>query len=586
MPLHLFLPPLPISIVSLPLFLLLLLPYSFSVPLSSSSAVDPGGRTEYRISDPTFTCFTHLVVHSGTGDIYAGAVNRIVKLSADLRLQAGHVTGPVVDNNECYPPHIVRPCEHSLDWSNNVNKLLLVDYSGDRLLACGTKWQGVCMFLRLDNLFKLGELHHRKEHYLSGAREGMAGVIVSDKDHKDQNHLFIGAAVGGKPKYFPSLSSRKLVSDTDTPDMMSLVYQDEFIASQIQIPLDTVAQYPNFDIHYVYAFSSGSFIYFLALQLDTELNEGGNGGSEKFYNTKIVRLCSKDNRFHSYVEFPLGCTKDGVEYRLIQAAYKQRAGKKLALALGLGENDDVLFVVFAKGQQNRSNPPTETVLCLFTLHDINKAITDKVKSCFRGEGKLSMPWLLGKELPCINTPLQIEDDFCGYDFNQPLGGNHVIQGHPLYEDRVQGMRAVAGYTYGEDTLVFVGTRTGQLKRFRVDGVSHSQNALLYATVSVVQGEPILRDMAFSPDHRYIYVLSPKQVTRLPVESCDQYSTCSECLGSGDPHCGWCILANNCSRRESCDKFEEPQHFHTRQDQCVDVPSAPKPREDISLACPI
>lgn len=58
-----------------------------------------------------------------------------------------------------------------------MNKLLLVDYTGSRLVACGSIWQGVCQFLRLDDLFKLGEPHHRKEHYLSGAKEpdGMAG---------------------------------------------------------------------------------------------------------------------------------------------------------------------------------------------------------------------------------------------------------------------------------------------------------------------------------------------------------------------------------------------------------------------------
>jgi len=52
-----------------------------------------------------------------------------------------------------------------------------VDYTGNRLVACGSIWQGVCQFLRLEDLFKLGEPHHRKEHYLSGAREadGMAG---------------------------------------------------------------------------------------------------------------------------------------------------------------------------------------------------------------------------------------------------------------------------------------------------------------------------------------------------------------------------------------------------------------------------
>lgn len=51
--------------------------------------------------------------------------------------------------------------------------------------------------------------------------------------------------------------------------------------------------------------------------------------------------------------------------------------------------------------------------------------------------------------------------------NQPLGGLRVIEGNPLYEDRTEGMGAVAAYTYGEHTVVFVGTRSGQLKKVRL-----------------------------------------------------------------------------------------------------------------------
>lgn len=46
----------------------------------------------------------------------------------------------------------------------------------------------------------------------------------------------------------------------------------------------------------------------------------------------------------------------------------------------------------------------------------------------------------------------------------------------------------------------------------MDGIpSASQNALLYETVTVVEGKPILRDMVFSPDHQHIYLLSDRQV---------------------------------------------------------------------------
>uniref|UniRef100_A0A8C6PW23 Plexin A3 n=1 Tax=Nothobranchius furzeri TaxID=105023 RepID=A0A8C6PW23_NOTFU len=529
------------------------LPSVLAFPTSPTSA---SGRMEYRAFD---TSLTHLTVHRRTGEVFLGAVNRVIKLSPNLMELKSHVTGPVEDNTKCYPPPSVRGCTHKLEYTDNVNKLLLVDYTGNRLVACGSIWQGVCQFLRLEDLFKLGEPHHRKEHYLSGAREpdGMAGEGVDSR-------LFIGAAIDGKSEYFPTLSSRKLVADEESVNMFSLVYQDEFVSSQIKIPSDTLSTYPAFDIYYVYGFSSRTYVYFLTLQLDTQLTQMDAGG-EKFFTSKIVRMCSNDTEFYSYVEFPLGCTKDGVEYRLVQAAYKQKPGKRLAQALGLSEDDDILFVVFSQGQKNRSNPPRETVLCLFTLHDINLAMTDRISSCYRGEGFLTLPWLLNKELHCIHTPKKIGDDFCGLVLNQPLGGLRAIEGHPLYEDRTEGMGAVAAYTYGEHTVVFVGTRSGRLKK----------NALLYETVPVVEGKAILRDMVLSPDNQFIYLLSDRQVTKLPVESCEQYSSCSKCLGSGDPHCGWCVLFNKCSRQEACDKWEEPQHFKTHLDQCVDILVSPR-----------
>ena len=187
-----------------------------------------------------------------------------------------------------------------------------------------------------------------------------AGVVVGEDDWtadpkrkkpaKGGSRLFIGAAIDGKSEYFPTLSSRKLVADEESVNMFSLVYQDEFVSSQIKIPSDTLSLYPAFDIYYVYGFSSRTYVYFLTLQLDTQLTQMDAGG-EKFFTSKIVRMCSNDTEFYSYVEFPLGCTKDGVEYRLVQAAYKQKPGRRLAQALGLSEDDDVLFVVFSQVTQ-------------------------------------------------------------------------------------------------------------------------------------------------------------------------------------------------------------------------------------------
>ncbi|KPP79934.1 hypothetical protein Z043_100452, partial [Scleropages formosus] len=60
------------------------------------------------------------------------------------------------------------------------------------------------------------------------------------------------------------------------------------------------------------------------------------------------------------------------------------------------------------------------------------------------------------------------------------------------------------------------------------------------------------------------------VSRVPVESCEQYTSCTECLGSKDPHCGWCVLHNICSRKDRCERASEPQRFASSLLQCVEL----------------
>ncbi|XP_057573340.1 plexin-A3 isoform X3 [Hippopotamus amphibius kiboko] len=537
-----------------------------------------GSSRPFPVFSVTDTSLTHLAVHRVTGEVFVGAVNRVFKLAPNLTELRVHITGPVEDNARCYPPPSMRACAHRLAPAANVNKLLLIDYAAHRLLACGSIWQGTCQFLRLDDLFKLGEPHHRKEHYLSGAQEpdSMAGVIV--EQGQGPSKLFVGTAVDGKSEYFPTLSSRKLIGDEDGADMFSLVYQDEFVSSQIKIPSDTLSLYPAFDIYYVYGFVSASFVYFLTLQLDTQQTLLDTAG-EKFFTSKIVRMCSGDSEFYSYVEFPIGCSWRGVEYRLVQSAHLAKPGLLLAQALGVPADEDVLFTIFSQGQKNRASPPRQTILCLFTLSNINAHIRRRIQSCYRGEGTLALPWLLNKELPCINTPMQINGNFCGLVLNQPLGGLHVIEGLPLLADGTDGMASVAAYTYQQHSVVFIGTRSGSLKKVRVDG---SQEAHLYETVPVVDGSPILRDLLFSPDHRHVYLLSEKQVSQLPVETCEQYPSCVACLGSGDPHCGWCVLQHRCCRQGACPGTSAPRGFAEELSKCVQVRVRPN---NVSVTSP-
>lgn len=391
----------PVCIIAL-LLLFISIP-STSLPPPTSTSASSSSSSLHFFSPPEGG-LTHLVVNNKTGEVYLGAVNWIYKLSSNLTKLRSHVTGPVTDNPRCYPPPGVQSCPHELVQTSNVNKLLLLDAAHNRLIACGSTSQGICQFLRLDDLFKLGEPHHRKEHYLSSVAEAgtMSGVVISPDVFGGGGKLFVGTPIDGKSEYFPTLSSRKLMSNEENADMFSFVYQDEFVSSQLKIPSDTLSKFPTFDIYYIYGFNSEQFVYYLTLQLDTQLTSP-DASSEQFFTSKIVRLCVDDPKFYSYVEFPIGCTKDGVEYRLVQDAYLAQPGIRLARSLGIQEHEEVLFTVFAQGQKNRAKPPKESALCLFTMRRIKEKIKERIQSCYRGEGKLSLPWLLNKELACINS---------------------------------------------------------------------------------------------------------------------------------------------------------------------------------------
>uniref|UniRef100_A0A803V296 Plexin-A4 n=1 Tax=Ficedula albicollis TaxID=59894 RepID=A0A803V296_FICAL len=481
-----------------------------------STTVSPLGRQQPPHPKRPFITFTgeqaegnfnHLVVDERTGHIYLGAVNRIYKLSSDLKVLVTHETGPDDDNPKCYPPRIVQTCNEPLTPTNNINKMLLIDYKENRLIACGSLYQGICKLLRLDDLFKLGEPFHKKEHYLSGVNESgsVFGVIVSYSNMDDK--LFIATAVDGKPEYFPTISSRKLTKNSEADGMFAYVY-----------------------------------------------------------TSKLVRLCKEDTAFNSYVEVPIGCEKNGVEYRLLQAAYLSKAGAILARSLGVGPEDDILFTVFSKGQKRKMKSLDESALCIFVLKNINDRIKDRLQSCYRGEGTLDLAWLKVKDIPCSSALLTIDDNFCGLDMNAPLGVSSMVRGLPIFTEDGDRMTSVIAYVYKNHSLAFVGTKSGKLKKIRVDGTS--KNTQEYEIVQVVDTGPILRDMAFSMDHEHLYIMSEKQLTRVPVESCSQHETCSQCLGSGDPHCGWCVLHNTCTRKERCERSSEPRRFASEMKQCV------------------
>lgn len=79
------------------------------------------------------------------------------------------------------------------------------------------------------------------------------------------------------------------------------------------------------------------------------------------------------------------------------------------------------------------------------------------------------PWaLFHSQLPQTLSfqPVPIDDNFCGLDINQPLGGSVPVDGVTLFTSSRDRMTSVASYVYNGYSVVFVGTKTGRLKKVR------------------------------------------------------------------------------------------------------------------------
>ncbi|KAI7794329.1 putative plexin-A2 [Triplophysa rosa] len=541
-------------------------------------------------SEQTFTtfhperrewAFNHLTVHKTTGALYIGAVNRVYKLSGNLTLLVSHDTGPEDDNKACYPPLIVQPCSEPLVSTNNINKLLLIDYSQNRLLACGSLYQGVCKLLRLDDLFILVEPSHKKEHYLSSVNQTgtMYGVIVPSQG-KDGT-LFIGTAVDGKQDYFPTISSRKLPRDPESSAMLDYELHTDFVSSLIKIPSDTLALVSHFDIYYIYGFASGNFVYFLTVQPETPENSMSSSGpsNDLFYTSRIVRLCKDDHKFHSYVSLPIGCVRNRIEYRLLQAAYLGKPGRVLAVSLNISAQDDVLFALFSKGQKQYHDPPDDSALCVFSIRDINARIKERMQSCYQGEGNLELNWLLGKDVPCTKAPVPIDDSFCGLDINQPLGGSQLVTGHTLYTESRDRMTSVTSYVYNGYCVAFVGTKGGRLKKLlvKVTDVPDLSAGITcsFGNLTEVEGRvdgnqilcisPAAKDVPIIPtDQDWSGVelrLNSKETgqmlisTEVKFYNCSVHQLCLSCVTSSF-RCHWCKYRNLCTHDPSSCSFQE------------------------------
>ncbi|MBN3302109.1 PLXD1 protein, partial [Amia calva] len=333
-------------------------------------------------------------------------------------------------------------------------------------------------------------------------------------------------------------------------------------------------------LSFVHAFIQKTYSY-IAINNDANL-----GHKESQPNSILARICldSETKRkaavesrklTESYIEMGLQCgAKDNIYNRLV-SVFPARV-----LAGDGEEPEELLFGVFARSSK-------QSALCVYRFSDIEQAIRQGRKNCSSSpdsaDVKVLESVIQGSGAVCIkknNIVLQQEQLDCGAAHLQhPLALSRPLQATPVYES--SGLTAVAVDSVHSHTVVFLGTASGRLWKLNL-----RRNLTLANRKSqkLAPGEAVHHIMTFDPsDRNFLYLMTVNQLLRVKVAKCEQYTSCSDCLGAGDAHCGWCTLASRCSIKEECPHQHLPRYWIGLSDGLQQCPSMTITPREINIA---
>uniref|UniRef100_A0A8B9LA78 Plexin b2b n=1 Tax=Astyanax mexicanus TaxID=7994 RepID=A0A8B9LA78_ASTMX len=411
---------------------------------------------------PTDTRINNVVQDPATGRVYLGAVNTIYQLDAFLKLEARAETGPKKDARTCTPP--VSACTTAdLKDTNNINKLLLVHHTNGSLIVCGSVYKGICSLLNLSNVNQ--EIYYSdtkgERTYAASTDENisvvgvMATFLLKENPDKKTFPVFLIAKAHGGPEDNPKLIATRILENYKE----WVVFESIVEASPVQV-------FPHglkYQHQFRFAFKDSDYIYFLFSRTRDE--------SDNKNFTFLSRLCERDESYYSYTELQLNCSRNGVQYNKVQAAYVTEPGKELARAmLDSGQYgtvsvwDKVLFIVASPDGEDA----TDSALCMYPLKRINERVEDILNACYTDYGKIGgraavySPYKSITDNPCQNH----HTNKCGAEFlRYPLASRpqFALQAEAVFSRQGRGhLTAVAVAVENDHTIAFLGSSVGEV----------------------------------------------------------------------------------------------------------------------------
>nr|XP_039251389.1 plexin-A2-like [Styela clava] len=526
----------------------------------------------------------HLEYDPGNNKLYVGAINKIYQFDASLSKEQTAVTGPKEVSETCYPH---APCgSNDKKYTNNLNKLLKVDYDNKRIIACGSIRQGLCQLRELGAIKKLlndfTDLpDFRANDFVAstGLQQNTVAFIANEGRGGTQKSLYVGASrtkadskLISDADQFPTFASRRMPQNNMDVTMFSSDLNKKELSGLLT---KEVYADQGFRVNFISAFEGNQNGYFVLHYPNLKGGKVYNGEVHSYVAQVCLRQDDKSTT-NSYLEIPIASlswlSEDGSETKLkrVIASTTAQVGRLLQASLGIkneirGTNPDVLFASFATEGKNAGG----STLAIFPLYELDDIYYDIAKACLSGKKRNHVEWQRESPLPCDRIPLEVEKPLCAGKYIWDVAGlvqsNVTKLGYTVFQSNDTVITAVAVSKQGAHTVAFMGTKDGRILKLKVDS-KPSGNRLTkpYEEIRIDShsdsfnwknlGSPqILADMRLDNDLTKLYAMSERKLVSLHLHECSRFSTCFDCLNAGDPFCGWCTLDNKCAAESECAK---------------------------------
>ena len=330
---------------------------------------------------------TRVAVDKSSGKVIVGGVNFVAYLDEDLEDVDIDEIGAEFDSDHCFKSP--EPCSKSKKYVDNTVSVLEINPIHGYALICGTIWQGLCSVYNLSDIRSHKIFNSTSHASFIGSKASSVAFFGLRKKDVSTKAILLYTAVATydrtADKFSPyTVSTREVVySSTDH----SISYLKEGFSSNDNSYLNvSPAVRKDFRVRYLYGFEHDGYGYYVAIQpTDKDI-------ARTKYLTKLIQFCQDDDHYWTYIEAPLYCNRNDVDYTLATAAYYQSSGVSGQLTVSFGRHGNK--------PTREPDPRYGSVVCNFSMQAARDLFVKVRKRCSNGGVGYYPWWIYGVPRSC------------------------------------------------------------------------------------------------------------------------------------------------------------------------------------------